>query len=126
MNPLTLEWIAKAEGDYATDSREFRVRMAPNYDAVCFHCQQTAEKYLKAWLQENAQDIPKTHDLLELLALCIKSDPSLVVLQDLLNILEAYAIQYRYPGYAAEKPEAKAAMHAASLIRLELRNRLIP
>ncbi len=48
MNALMTEWIAKAEGDYATAGRELRARRHPNYDAACFHAQQTAEKYLKA------------------------------------------------------------------------------
>lgn len=56
MNVLTLEWIAKAEGDYASAGREYRARRNPNYDAACFHAQQVAEKYLKAWLQEQAAD----------------------------------------------------------------------
>lgn len=51
MNPLTLEWISKAEGDYSTAKREYRVRKDPNYDAVCFHAQQAAEKYIKGFLQ---------------------------------------------------------------------------
>lgn len=50
MNPLTLEWVTKAEGDYLTAVREARIRKSPNYDAVCFHSQQAAEKYLKAYL----------------------------------------------------------------------------
>ena len=44
MKPLTGEWVEKAEGDFATASREIRVRKAPNFDAVCFHAQQCAEK----------------------------------------------------------------------------------
>jgi HEPN domain-containing protein len=40
MNPLTLEWIEKAEGDFATAQRELRAHKLPNYDAVCFHAQQ--------------------------------------------------------------------------------------
>jgi len=51
MNPLTLEWVDKAEGDLITARREYRARKSPNYDAVCFHAQQAAEKYLKAYLQ---------------------------------------------------------------------------
>lgn len=47
MNPLTIEWVQKAEGDYATSKREVLVRNYPNYDAVCFHAQQCAEKYLR-------------------------------------------------------------------------------
>ena len=42
MNPKTQEWIDKAEGDWATMIREYRVRKNPNYDAVCFHAQQCA------------------------------------------------------------------------------------
>jgi len=60
MKPLTIEWVGKAEGDFATAGREMRARKAPNYDAACFHAQQLAEKYLKAFLQENDQSIPKT------------------------------------------------------------------
>ena len=52
MNPLTLEWIEKAEGDFGTAQRELSAAAPRNYDAVCFHAQQCAEKYLKAALQE--------------------------------------------------------------------------
>jgi HEPN domain-containing protein len=54
MNELTAEWVAKAEGDWTTAGRELRARRNPNYDAACFHAQQTAEKYPKAFLQEHA------------------------------------------------------------------------
>ncbi|OPX99841.1 MAG: HEPN domain protein [Syntrophorhabdus sp. PtaB.Bin047] len=63
MNPLTAEWIEKAENDFATAVREMRVRKRPNYDAVCFHSQQCVEKYLKAILQENGIAFGKTHNL---------------------------------------------------------------
>lgn len=66
MNALTLEWIAKAEGDYASAGREYRARRNPNYDAACFHAQQVAEKYLKAWLQEQSVVFPRTHNLIAL------------------------------------------------------------
>ncbi len=124
MNPLTLEWIEKAEGDFATASREMRVRKLPNYDAVCFHAQQTAEKYLKAVLQENRRPIPKTHSLVELLALIIEFEPVYLMLQPDLNLLEGYAVQYRYPGQAAEKPDARAALLAARRVRGFIRTKL--
>jgi HEPN domain-containing protein len=124
MNPLTLEWIDKAEGDFATASREMRVRKLPNYDAVCFHAQQTAEKYLKAVLQENRRPIPKTHSLLELLALIIEFEPVYLMLQPDLNVLEGYAVQYRYPGQAAEKLDARAALLAARRVRGFIRTKL--
>lgn len=70
MNPLAIEWIAKAEGDYITARRERYARHSPNYDAACFHAQQMAEKYMKAFLQEHQLPTPRTHDLFELLSLC--------------------------------------------------------
>ena len=59
MTPLTREWVAKAEGDYATARREARARRQPNFDAVCFHAQQCAEKYVKALLQETGRPIAR-------------------------------------------------------------------
>ena len=61
MKPLTREWVKKAEGDFVTASREFRSRSSPNFDAVCFHAQQCAEKYMKVQLigssSENSRSI---------------------------------------------------------------------
>lgn len=47
MNEVVGEWVAKAEGDFATAWRELAATESPNYDAVCFHAQQCAEKYFK-------------------------------------------------------------------------------
>ena len=63
MKPLTREWVDKGEADRRTAQRELRVRTSPNFDAVCFHAQQCAEKYLKALLQERGSTIPRTHNL---------------------------------------------------------------
>jgi HEPN domain-containing protein len=51
MNPLTQEWIDKAEGDFRTATREIQVTQDPSYDGVCFHAQQCVEKYLKLDVQ---------------------------------------------------------------------------
>lgn len=124
MNDLTAEWIAKVEGDYATAGRELRARRRPNYDAVCFHAQQTAEKYLKAFLQENGADFPKTHSLIELLQLALPLDASFELQRDLLIRLERYAVRYRYPGESADLDEARAAFRSAQAMRRFVRQRL--
>ena len=49
MKQATREWIKKAEGDYAAATILSRRRKVPLHDHVCFHCQQSAEKYLKAF-----------------------------------------------------------------------------
>ena len=117
MKPLTLEWAKKADDDLTIAGRELRVRKSPVYDAVCFHAQQCAEKYLKAFLQESDREIPKIHNLIELLKLCTEIDASLGLLQTDLWMPERYAVRVRYPGVSAEKEEAQAAYKVAKTIR---------
>jgi HEPN domain-containing protein len=107
MQPLTTEWIQKADGDLATARRELRARTAPNYDAVCFHSQQCAEKYLKALLQEAEISFGKTHNLSLLLDLLKERHPGLELLRPTVSILNAYAVEYRYPGESADKEVAR-------------------
>jgi HEPN domain-containing protein len=75
MKAATRDWIRKTEHDYlaAVDLSLRRVR--PLHDMVCFHCQQSAEKYLKASLEEASIHFPKTHDLESLLALLLPLAP---------------------------------------------------
>lgn len=124
MNPAVDEWISKAEGDFITASRELRARKSPNYDAVCFHAQQCAEKYLKAVLQEGNKRIPKIHFLLELLAMILKFDTSYEFLKADLELLEDYSVKFRYPGEFAEKDEAQSAYAAAETVRKFVRQKL--
>jgi HEPN domain-containing protein len=124
MNELTAEWIAKAEGDYATAGRELRARRRPNYDAVCFHAQQTAEKYLKAFLQEKGVGFPRTHSLIELLQLVAPLDASFELQRDVLIRLERYAVRYRYPGESADQDEARSAFRSAQAVRKFIRQHL--
>ena len=117
MRPLTTEWIQKAEGDLATAHRELRARKAPNFDAACFHAQQSAEKYLKALLQENAFVFGKTHNLSLILDLLHERYPRLELLQPTLAILNAYAVEYRYPGESADKEVARQAVKMAETVK---------
>ncbi len=76
MNPLTLELVQKAEGDYITSQSMLPQVATPTIpDVICFHLQQCIEKYLKAWLQEANIRPPRTHDLNELLALIVPTHP---------------------------------------------------
>ena len=86
------------------------VRKDPNYDSVCFHCQQSVEKYLKARLEEAGINFPRTYDLIKLLGLAVTVEPQWVVLHPLVSVLNPYAIGYRYPGLTATKADAKAAI----------------
>ncbi len=124
MKPLTVEWVQKAEDDYVVAQKMLRARNHPVYDAVCFHAQQCAEKYLKAFLQEYEQDIPKTHKLLDLLKLCKEVDTSLEILLPDLREIERFSVNVRYPGMNADKDEARTAFKAAQVVRALIRGHL--
>jgi len=124
MKPAANEWVLKAEGDFATAGRELQARKSPNYDAVCFHCQQCAEKYLKAVLQDNDKHIPKIHNLIELMLLCEEVDGSFEMLRADLVTMERYAVRGRYPGEVAEKEDAQSAYAAVETVRKFIKQKL--
>jgi HEPN domain-containing protein len=124
MKPLSREWASEAEGDFATASRESRARKSPNFDAVCFHAQQCAEKYLKALLQEAEIQFGRTHHLIALLDLLLPNFPLWEILRPQLQNLNIYSVSIRYPGESADKSAAREALKLATLIREEARKTL--
>jgi HEPN domain-containing protein len=124
MNPITQEWVDKAEGDFATAQREIHVENNPNYDAVCFHSQQCIEKYLKACLQENNIAFGRTHDLTKLLDAFLTMEPSWEDLRNNLDELTVYAVEFRYPGVSADQTIANDAFSACTQIRQVIRQYL--
>lgn len=122
MNELSLEWIEKAEADFATALRERRVRKSPNFDAVCFHAQQCIEKYLKAILVEKKISFSKTHDLEYLLDSILPVYPTMEAARSDLQLLTQYAVQYRYPGESADMEEAIDTVKVLNRVRKELRH----
>ena len=115
MKPMAHEWVAKAEGDLAVMEREALVRKKPNYDAVCFHAQQCAEKYLKVRLCEAEIEFPKNHILAALLDLVLVVEPLWETFREQLIFLTGFAVGFRYPGESADK---KMALEARKLCRL--------
>jgi HEPN domain-containing protein len=87
------------------------------YDGVCFHCQQAAEKYLKALLQETGLPVPKTHNLLALQHLLLPRHPGLKSLRRGLNSMTRFAVDVRYPGHSATKRQAQARVRWAGRVR---------
>lgn len=121
MKRLTREWIDKAEDDFTVALSLSRSRKARVPDAICFHCQQAAEKYLKARLCEDGIAFPKSHDLVALLKLLIPSYPLWSALSKAAGNLNAYAVSTRYSGDSADLKEARQAKKDAEAIRSEVR-----
>lgn len=105
MKELTKEWILKAENDHLVATRELKAEPVVT-EAVCFHSQQCAEKYLKAMLQEQEIPFEKIHDLEILLQRCGDLLPELGPFRDALIRLSVYAVDVRYPGPAVSLQEA--------------------
>lgn len=124
MNNLTRaqEWVIKAEEDLkaaeclsATEDEEDLVLLI---GAICFHCQQAAEKYLKGFLVLNGTDPPRTHDLDVLCELCTQISDSFKNIADQCSELTAYAVQPRYPtGLVLNERDMRDALNNARAIR---------
>jgi len=106
MRPMTVEWVEKAEGDFAIVLRESRARKNPSYDGACFHAQQCAEKYLKARLCEAGIEFAKIHDLVALLDQALAVEPGWQEFRGDLAYLSDFAVAFRYPGESADKATA--------------------
>lgn len=123
MNPLTLEWVEKAEGDYTTVQL---LQQSPisSKDVICFHAQQCIEKYLKAWLQETNIPVLRTHNLEELLNLIVPTVPDWRSWQSDFSALSEHAVDFRYPGKSATAENAEHAVKTCNIVRQAVREAL--
>jgi HEPN domain-containing protein len=123
MKKLTREWVKKAEADYRVAVKLGRGR-EPFHDQLCFHCQQSAEKYLKALMEELGLVVPRTHNLVALLPLLTPHHASLRSLRRGLTFLTDFAVDPRYPTVNASKRQAKASLRWIERVRKECRTLL--
>ena len=123
MKRHTAQWVLKAEDDIES-ARTLAALAKPKRDATCFHCQQAAEKYLKALLQETGLAVPRTHELEDLLDVLLPHDATLAPLRRSLRSLTPYAVNFRYPGVRATTRRMRTALRQAERVRRELRARL--
>jgi HEPN domain-containing protein len=94
------------------------------HDQRCFHCQQSAEKYLKALLEELGLSVAKTHELDDLLDRLLPHHLSLRSFRRGLSFLSQFAVGVRYPGDSASKRQAASALRWAGKVRHACRNLL--
>ncbi len=92
---LAKEWTTKAQNDLKTAEIIYREK-GPS-DTLCFHCHQTIEKYLKAYLVFKEIRFEKIHHLWQLAKLCAAADKEFLKFEEELKTLDAYYIESRYP-----------------------------
>lgn len=112
---LVQNWIIKAEHDLKIASSELKTE-SPARDMICYHYQQCAEKYIKAWLVESGIEPRRTHNIHLLLEQCVTADPSFSVLIGRgAGSLSIYATDTRYPDEFL-MPEAEETAKGLELV----------
>lgn len=120
MSPPSVQaWVRKAESDLKV-ARDELATPEPATDAVCFHSQQCAEKYLKVYLICHQQETPRTHNIADLLRRCMDIDIRFrQLLESDVPLLTSYAVAMRYPGDELFPPveEARDAVRLAEQVK---------
>src|SRR5215471_11708461 len=115
---FVIPWLQKAENDISSALHLAENMHPAPAEIICFHCQQAAEKYLKAFLVYNDQEPPKTHDLIELTKLCNNFNEDFLLLLPKCGYLLPFAVRTRYPGTGDldEEDMKRALVYAESII----------
>ena len=128
-NPEVVEtirrWVEKAENDLLNAANTLKLGRKCPTDTVCFHAQQSIEKYLKGLLVWRGKPFPKTHDLTALMGRLAAADrPDLSASEQ--EIMTRYATVMRYPGDydPVALAEARQAVKIARRARRQIRKRL--
>ena len=97
------EWLDFAYMDLSAAEHLLTMRPLP-VEIICYHCEQAAEKFLKATLVQFDREPPKTHDLIQLCKLCCELTP--------------YGVQVRYPSnLELDESDAVCALKECRLVQ---------
>lgn len=75
-----------------------------SFMTTLFHVQQCAEKALKSYIVLKKGSVKKTHDLVQLIDMCMEIDKNFEVLRQLAAELTPYETAGRYPDNSFKKP----------------------
>jgi HEPN domain-containing protein len=111
-------WMVKSWRDLET-ARFTGTGTPPFYDIGVYHCQQAAEKAIKAFLVYHGKSYERTHDIEVLVDLASEIDLEFSDLADAADVLTPYATRFRYPNATfAVEPEpseySEALEHASA------------
>ena len=93
---LVQQWLGRARSDLHIAQGILDMR-DPEPAGACFHCQQAAEKLLKAFLVYHGVDYEWTHEIERLIQQCAQLDSSFGTLHPDADPLTNYAVRFRYP-----------------------------
>jgi HEPN domain-containing protein len=112
---LVQSWLLKAAHDLKAAKR--LSGEGDPLDAAIYHCQQTAEKAVKAFLSHAGAPIEKTHDVEQLIKLAANHLPEFSQWLDEAELITPYATRFRYPmedvPIEPERAEFEEALNAS-------------
>ncbi len=101
LRELVLQWLEKATADLDA-AEQLRSQGGRFREIIAFHCQQAAEKYLKALLVRHQIEFPKTHDIAKLLDRLATVNLSVAESLRDADVLTPFGVEVRYPSEAPE------------------------
>ena len=120
------EWLNTAKDDLRVAEHLLSLYPVP-LEIICYHCQQSAEKALKAVLTSFDTDPPRTHDLSELCRLCSEMDSQYKRFEETCAMLTAYGVQTRYPpSMELESQDIDRALNASKILLQSVEQILCP
>ncbi|MCL2179674.1 MAG: HEPN domain-containing protein [Treponema sp.] len=114
---LAKEWLRYAKSDLNTAKHMFNDVHPREIEISCYHAHQCAEKSLKAYLIAKETNPPHTHDLVELVKLCIDHEMCFITIQPYCISLNPYGVQVRYPNeLAVDDSVARQAINYTEIV----------
>jgi HEPN domain-containing protein len=113
-------WIEYAERDLEV-AKTLSRKDNPDIDNACYHCQQSAEKAMKAFLVYSKVSFKFIHDLDEICKDCKAIEPEFDNIKRQCAVLTGYITSARYPGdyfQINESDMQKAIMYAEDVLNL--------
>ncbi|HZQ10717.1 MAG TPA: HEPN domain-containing protein [Anaerolineae bacterium] len=121
---LVQEWVQKAEEDFEGAQTILRRRRKFLPNLLCWTCEQSVEKYLKAFLTRQRVKFERTHHLETLYQACLNVDSDFRLIQQSVDAVLLCVPQIRYPGHSVTEEQARAAFAASKPIRKFVRAKL--
>ena len=121
------EWLYAADQDFGFASSCLADIETTYFGFICFHFQQSAEKYLKAYVVAKKLKFAKIHDLDALRIYCLGTDLVFENIRDECIYLSDYYLETRYPPMIPSelsRSESKKAKEAAERIGQLVKNSL--
>lgn len=115
MREIVQEWVERGDSDL--EAAKILAHQKGLENQTGFHCQQAIEKWLKAYLLKQGEELRKIHDLTALVIDCEKYDSGFQELEPLVEGITDFAVEFRYPGENATQEEVRDALNKTIKIR---------